>query len=211
MVNEMKMISHKINIDINNVLNLANTKPFGFTKFEPGPGIGGHCIPIDPYYLYWKAKQSNIDAKFIKLAGETNENTTNWVIENFFKILKKEKKILKKTKLLILGLSYKKNIEDTRESSSKKIIKSLSGKLKKIDVSEPYLKNKDSNISDDYNFLNKFNVNNVTLSKATIKKYDVVLILSDHDCFNYNLLKKESRILIDTRNRVKRKNNFYKL
>ena len=93
----------------------------------------------------------------------------------------------------------------------KKIIKSLSGKLKKIDVSEPYLKNKDSNISDDYNFLNKFNVNNVTLSKATIKKYDVVLILSDHDCFNYNLLKKESRILIDTRNRVKRKNNFYKL
>ena len=90
MVNEMKMISHKINIDINNVLNLANTKPFGFTKFEPGPGIGGHCIPIDPYYLYWKAKQSNIDAKFIKLAGETNENTTNWVIENFFKILKKE-------------------------------------------------------------------------------------------------------------------------
>ena len=84
MVNEMKMISHKINIDINNVLDLANTKPFGFNKFEPGPGIGGHCIPIDPYYLYWKAKQSNIDAKFIKLAGQTNENTTNWVIDKFF-------------------------------------------------------------------------------------------------------------------------------
>ena len=155
MVNEMKMISHKINIDINNVLNLASTKPFGFTKFEPGPGIGGHCIPIDPYYLYWKAKQSNIDAKFIKLAGQTNENTTKWVIANFFKILKKEKKSLKKTKLLILGLSYKKNIEDTRESASIKIIKNLSGKLNKIDISEPYIRNNDDLNFEDNNFLRK--------------------------------------------------------
>ncbi len=211
MVNEMKMISHKIDIDINNVLDLANTKPFGFTKFEPGPGIGGHCIPIDPYYLYWKARQSNIDAKFIKLAGETNENTTNWVIKNFLKILKKEKLILKKTKLLILGLSYKKNIEDTRESASKKIIKRLSGKLKKIDISEPYLKNKGSQTSEEHDFLNKFNIKNIKLSKITIKKYDVVFILSDHDSFNYNLIKKEANILIDTRNRIERKNKFYKL
>ena len=211
MVNEMKMISHKINIDINNVLDLANTKPFGFTKFEPGPGIGGHCIPIDPYYLYWKAKQSNIDAKFIKLAGETNENTTNWVIKNFLKILNKEKLNSKKTKLLILGLSYKKNIEDTRESASKKIIKRLNDKLKKIDICEPYLKDKDSIITEDYKFLNKFNVKNVKLTKATIKKYDVVLILSDHDIFNYDLVKRESNVLIDTRNRVERRDKFYKL
>ena len=211
MVNEMKMISHKINIDINNVLNLASTKPFGFTKFEPGPGIGGHCIPIDPYYLYWKAKQSNIDAKFIKLAGQTNESTTKWVIANFFKILKKEKKSLKKTKLLILGLSYKKNIEDTRESASIKIIKNLSGKLNKIDISEPYIRNNDDLNFEDNNFLRKYKINNISLTKFTIKKYDVVLILSDHDCFNYNLIKKESKILIDTRNRIERKKKFYKL
>jgi UDP-N-acetyl-D-glucosamine dehydrogenase len=211
MVNEMKMISHKLNIDINNVLNLANTKPFGFTKFEPGPGIGGHCIPIDPYYLYWKAKQVNIDAKFIKLAGQTNEDTTNWVINNFFKILTKEKKIAKKTKLLILGLAYKKNIEDTRESASKKIIINLHGKLKKIDVSEPYIKMQNSVVSEDSIFLNKYKINNILITKNIIQKYDVVMILSDHDCFDYNLIKKESKILIDTRNRIERKNRFYKL
>jgi len=211
MVNEMKMISHKLNIDINNVLNLANTKPFGFAKFEPGPGIGGHCIPIDPYYLYWKAKQVNIDAKFIKLAGQTNEDTTNWVIKNFFKILTKEKKIAKKTKLLILGLAYKKNIEDTRESASKKIITNLHGKLKKIDVSEPYIKTQNSVVSENSIFLNKYKINNISITKNIIQKYDVVMILSDHDCFDYNLIKKESKILIDTRNRIERKNRFYKL
>ncbi len=211
MVNEMKMVSHKINIDIHNVLNLANTKPFGFTKFEPGPGIGGHCIPIDPYYLYWKAKQFNIDAKFIKLAGITNENTTKWVIDNFIKILKKEKLRLNQTKLLILGLSYKKNIEDTRESASIKIIKKLNNKLNLIDISEPYLKSNNNLLSENHKFLKKYKINNIHLSKSKIKKYDVVMILSDHDKFNYNLIKKESKILIDTRNRVFRDNKFYKL
>ncbi len=211
MVNEMKMVSHKIDIDIHNVLNLANTKPFGFTKFEPGPGIGGHCIPIDPYYLYWKAKQFNIDAKFIKLAGITNENTTKWVINNFIKILRKEKLKLNQTKLLILGLSYKKNIEDTRESASIKIIKKLNNKLNLIDISEPYLKSNNNLLSENHKFLKKYKINNIHLSKSKIKKYDVVMILSDHDKFNYNLIKKESKILIDTRNRVFRDNKFYKL
>lgn len=213
MVNEMKMISHKMGIDIDNVLNLANSKPFGFKKFEPGPGIGGHCIPIDPYYLHWKAKKLGIDAKFIKLAGITNENTTKWIAQNLIKIIKKEKFTPKKTKLLILGLAYKKNIEDTRESSSTKIINKLKNKLKKIDISEPFLFNNLIKTSDDSNskFMKKNNIKNIKLNKKNIQKYDIILIITDHDIFDYKLIKKYSKVLIDTRNRVVRKNRFYKL
>jgi len=108
-------------------------------------------------------------------------------------------------------MAYKKNIEDTRESASKKIITNLHGKLKKIDVSEPYIKTQNSVVSENSIFLNKYKINNISITKNIIQKYDVVMILSDHDCFDYNLIKKESKILIDTRNRIERKNRFYKL
>ena len=124
LVNELKMISKEMGIDINKVIKLASTKPFGYKPFFPGPGVGGHCIPIDPYYLYWRAKKFGQEAKFIKLAGDINIETTNWTIKNTIKILSrtKSKKI---KKIIVTGVAYKKNIEDIRESAAIKIIDDL--------------------------------------------------------------------------------------
>ena len=116
LVNELKMFLHKIKIDINDVLDLAGTKPFGFTKFSPGPGYGGHCIPLDPFYLYWLAKKNNFELKFIKTAGLINRQITDWITKKIIKFIKTKKIKLKNNKVLILGVAYKKNIDDTRES-----------------------------------------------------------------------------------------------
>mgnify|MGYP003684641047 FL=1 len=108
LINELKIILKPMNLDINQVIKLASTKPFGFETFYPGPGVGGHCIPIDPYYLYWRAKQFNQKAKFVKLAGDINIETTQWVTKNIIKILHKESPNIRRKKILILGLAYKK-------------------------------------------------------------------------------------------------------
>ena len=128
LVNELKMISKEMGIDINKVIKLASTKPFGYKPFFPGPGVGGHCIPIDPYYLYWRAKKFGQEAKFIKLAGDINIETTNWTIKNTIKILSRTKS-KKRKKILVLGVAYKKNIEDIRESAAIKIIDDLRKKI----------------------------------------------------------------------------------
>ena len=129
LINELKIILKPMNLDINQVIKLASTKPFGFETFYPGPGVGGHCIPIDPYYLYWRAKKFNQKAKFVKLAGDINIETTQWVTKNIIKILHKKSQTIRRKKILILGLAYKKNIEDIRESAAVKIIRTL---IKKI-------------------------------------------------------------------------------
>ena len=116
LVNELKMFFDKIKIDINEVLDLAGTKPFGFTKFSPGPGYGGHCIPLDPFYLYWLAKKNNFELKFVKTAGLINRKITDWITKKIFKFINKNKIKLVKKKVLILGVAYKKNIDDIRES-----------------------------------------------------------------------------------------------
>ena len=119
-INEMKLVADKMGIDIFEILKIASTKPYGFRRFNPGPGIGGHCIPIDPHYLYWKAKKVGISANFIKLSAETNSKVINFIHSKIFKIIKKKK--IKNAKILILGLAYKKNMDDIRESASLKII-----------------------------------------------------------------------------------------
>jgi UDP-N-acetyl-D-glucosamine dehydrogenase len=204
LVNELKMICHKMNINIHEVIELADTKPFGYTKFVPGPGLGGHCIPIDPFYLTWKAKQYNCDTKFIKLAGTINENVTTWTNNNILKILKKNKIDQNKCKILFLGAAYKGDIDDLRESPALKIMDFFSKKKISFDYCDPYIKK--------INF-NNLKLKSVNLNYKSFSKYDCVVIVTDHTIFDNNKLLKNSKILIDTRGSLKNKNfkNLYTL
>ena len=195
-INEMKFVADKMNLDIYEVLKLANTKPFGFRQFRPGPGIGGHCIPIDPYYLYWKAKKFGIQSNFIKLSAETNFSVINFIKKKIDQIL--DKKCIKKksSKLLILGLAYKKNVDDIRESSSINLIKKLlKDHYKNIEYSDPYIKN--IILIDDLNFKKK----SLNLNSRNLNKHDIVILMTDHDIFDYKLIYKNSKMIIDCRGR----------
>lgn len=206
LVNEMKMLTKKMKLDIYEIIRLAKTKSFGFEAFYPGPGIGGHCIPLDPYYLSWKAKKFGFNPKFISTSGKVNELTTEWVFKQTVKILKKNGKNIKNSKILIIGVAYKKNINDYRESASIKIINKLLKKGAKIDYSDTYIEK--IKINTNKNIFLKSKI----VNKENIKKYSCVIILTDHDNFNYkNLLK--ANIIIDTRGKFKeiRHENIYHL
>ncbi len=140
LVNELKMFLDKIKIDINEALDLADTKPFGFTKFDPGPGYGGHCIPLDPFYLYWLAKKNNFKLKFIKTSGMVNKEVINWITNKILKFIKIKKIKLFEKKILILGVAYKANIDDTRESPAFKIAEKLKKNGYDFEYSDPYVK-----------------------------------------------------------------------
>ena len=196
-INEMKFIADKMNLDIFEILKISSTKPFGFNRFDPGPGIGGHCIPIDPLYLSWKAKQIGMDAKFIKLSGEINLKVLSFIYNKINLIRRKIKKSIKDINILILGLAYKKNIDDLRESSSLKLINLLyKKKFKKISFSDPHIKIINSR---DFNY----KIKNIKLSKKNLTKFDVVVLMTDHDKFNYNLIYNNSKLIIDTRGKYK--------
>jgi len=206
LVNELKMISKEMGIDINKVIKLASTKPFGYKPFFPGPGVGGHCIPIDPYYLYWRAKKFGQEAKFIKLAGDINIETTNWTIKNTIKILSGTKS-KKRKKILVLGVAYKKNIEDIRESAAIKIIDNLRKKNFLVHFSDPHI-----NLKGDKHLQKIIGRSKlIEINKKNLLNYDCVILVTDHDDFDYKLITRYSKILIDTRNRLNRKENFYKL
>lgn len=211
LINELKIILKPMNLDINQVIKLASTKPFGFETFYPGPGVGGHCIPIDPYYLYWRAKKFNQKAKFVKLAGDINIETTQWVTKNIIKILHKKSQTIRRKKILILGLAYKKNIEDIRESAAVKIIRTLIKKNNIVNFSDPHADYKCRTLRDKTSKNYIGNSKYIKINKKNLLKYDCVVLVTDHDKFNYKIIKKYSRVLIDTRNRIYRKNNFYKL
>ena len=192
LVNEMKIICDKLKIDIFNVINAAATKNFGFQKFLTGPGLGGHCIPIDPFYLSWISKKKGYDPKFIKLSGIINSQIPRWTIN---KILKNFKS--KNIKLLLLGISYKKNVDDDRESPAYEFIKILKNKNIKYDYSDPYFPKlrKGRNIND--------NKKSIILNKTNLQKYDASILLADHDCFNYKFIAQHSKLIIDTRGKYK--------
>jgi UDP-N-acetyl-D-glucosamine dehydrogenase len=188
----MKIICDKLKIDIFNVINAAATKNFGFQKFLPGPGLGGHCIPIDPFYLSWISQKKGYDPKFIKLSGIINSQIPRWTIN---KILKNFKN--KNIKLLLLGISYKKNVDDDRESPAYEFIRILRNKNIKYDYSDPYFPKlrKGRNIND--------NKKSITLNKKNLQKYDASILLADHDCFNYKFIAQHSKLIIDTRGKYK--------
>ena len=189
LVNELKIISSKLNLNIYEIINAAKTKPFGFQAFYPGPGVGGHCIPVDPYYLSWVAKKNNIKTNLIYHAGKINSQMPSWIINKTLK----ENKI---KKALILGVAYKKNVDDMRESPALDFIKILRKKKIKVDYHDPYIK-----------FLKTRKIKRVmkSVNINTLDKYDIVYLVTDHDVFNYNLIKKKAKLIVDTRNVYKSK------
>ena len=198
-INEMKILADKMKIDIFDVIEVASTKPYGFRRFFPGPGIGGHCIPVDPHYLYWKSVKVGFPAKFIKLSGEINILVLNFLLKKILKNLKYKKIPLIESKILILGLSYKKNLDDIRESASTKLIESLFKKgIKSISVYDPYVEDK---------ILTKKIKKLKNLNSGTIRSFDIVVLMTDHDLFDYDLIKNNSKLIIDCRGRYKVANN----
>jgi len=194
MVNELKMVFDRMGIDVWEVINAAKTKPFGFSAFYPGPGLGGHCIPIDPFYLTWKARQYGMPTRFIELAGEINTNMPHYVVQKTMEALNEQKKSLKGSKLLILGLAYKKDIDDVRESPSVELIELFSKKGAKVDYNDPYLPRAPKQRQHDLKMMSK------KLSAKMLAVYDAIVISTDHSCYDYDWIVKNAKLVIDTRN-----------
>ena len=192
LVNEMKIIADVFNVNIREVINAAETKPYGFTRFDPGPGIGGHCIPVDPFYLTWKAKEFGIHTRFIELAGEINDKIPLWTYNKINENLNKKNKYIKNSNFLFIGASYKKDISDVRESPSIKFFKLFLKEKIKFDYYDPYVKN--IHISEI-----KRKLKSVSLNPSKLKKYDCVVILTNHSKVNYEQIIKYSKIIFDTR------------
>ncbi|MEX1665021.1 nucleotide sugar dehydrogenase [Zhongshania arctica] len=196
LVNEMKIVADKMGINIHEVIDAAATKPFGFTKFTPGPGLGGHCIPIDPFYLTWKAREYGIHTRFIELAGEVNRAMPEWVVQKTADALNEHGKAVKGSKILILGLAYKKNVSDSREAPAFEIIAKLKTKGAIVDYSDPYLATFPAKRD------HQHEMDSVLVNKKTISEYDCVILVTDHDSFNYALIAENAKLIIDTRNRL---------
>ena len=194
MVNELKMVFDRMDINIWEVIRAASTKPFGFSPFYPGPGLGGHCIPIDPFYLTWKARQFGMPTRFIELAGEINTNMPHYVIARTMDALNDRRKSLRGSKILVLGLAYKPDIDDVRESPSLELIKLLREKGAKVDYNDPYISATHKQRRYDLQMKSK------TLSAEMLKTYDAVLISTNHSDYNYDWIVKYSQLVIDTRN-----------
>jgi UDP-N-acetyl-D-glucosamine dehydrogenase len=194
LVNELKMVFDRMGIDIWEVINAASTKPFGYTPFYPGPGLGGHCIPIDPFYLTWKAREYEINTKFIELAGEINTYQPYYVVERSIEILNKFKKPLNGSKVLILGASYKKDIDDMRESPSLKLIEIFSDRGAAVNYSDSYVPKLPKTRR--YNY----EMESVELTSETVSKYDLIILSTDHSNFNYKMIAENAKLIIDTRN-----------
>jgi UDP-N-acetyl-D-glucosamine dehydrogenase len=194
LVNEMKLLCERMNIDLWEVIDAARTKPFGFMPFYPGPGLGGHCIPIDPFYLTWKAREFEFNTRFIELAGEINWQMPHHVVERTMQALNEEGKALKGARVLILGLAYKKNIDDLRESPSIRLIELFREKGAIVSYHDPYCpKMKEMRHQPKY----MLEMESVPLESA--KEVDVVVIATDHDCIDYQQLVHDARLVIDTR------------
>lgn len=194
MVNELKMVFDRMKIDIWEVVYAASTKPFGFQPFYPGPGLGGHCIPIDPFYLTWKAREFDINTKFIELAGEINTYMPYYVVEKAAEVLNKNKKSLNGSKVLILGAAYKKDIDDMRESPSLKLIEILNEKGATIDYHDPYVPKLSKTRKYD------FELESVSLTNKNLNSYDLVILSTDHSNLDYKFISENAKLIIDTRN-----------
>jgi len=196
LVNELALLCKKMNIDIWEVIDLASTKPYGFMPFYPGPGLGGHCIPIDPFYLTWKAREYDFQTKFIELAGEINMQMPYYVVNMTMEALNSHNKTLKNAKIMLLGAAYKKDIDDPRESPSLKIIEILEAKGARVEYNDDYIK--------------QIKVNGKQYKSAelsNISDYDCVVISTDHSYYDYEKIAKEAKLVVDARNALKKHRN----
>ncbi len=202
LVNELKMLFDRMDIDVFEVINAAKTKPFGFQAFYPGPGLGGHCIPIDPFYLTWKARQYDFSTKFIELAGEINTNMPYYVVSKIIESINQNNKPIKGAKILIIGLAYKKDVDDQRESPAFKVISLLRQKGAAVSYHDPYIPVYSGN-----EHAPALKMRSVKLTKARLKNTDCVVILADHSNVDYGLIVKHAPLIVDTRNVAKKIKN----
>jgi len=194
LVNEMAIMAEKLGVDIWEVIDAADTKPFGFMKFYPGPGLGGHCIPIDPHYLAWKMKTLDYKARFIELAGEINTEMPIHVVQLVMEGLNNHKKSVNGANILVLGVAYKKNIDDVRESPALDIIRLLQDRGAEVDYYDPFIEQVK---------LDGSVMHSVEYSDELFKRYDCVVIATDHTVFDYQKVVNDSTLVIDTRNTIK--------
>jgi UDP-N-acetyl-D-glucosamine dehydrogenase len=195
LVNELKQLSLRMNLDIWEVIDSAATKPFGFMPFYPGPGLGGHCIPVDPYYLSWKAREYDFATRFIELAGEINTAMPYNVVDALVNALNGHEKSVKGSKILLLGVAYKKDVDDLRESPSLKLLELLSARGAVLDYNDPYFPALFKMRHYDYS-----NMKSVELSPERLASYDCVLIATDHTSYDYDAIVRNSKLVVDTRN-----------
>jgi UDP-N-acetyl-D-glucosamine dehydrogenase len=192
LVNELKILSIKMGIDIWEVINAAATKPFGFQPFYPGPGLGGHCIPIDPFYLSWKAREWDFHTRFIELAGEVNEAMPEFIVQSIAEALNAHSIALRGARILVLGLAYKKDVDDLRESPSLTIIESLRKRGVEVHYNDPYFPAVGRG--------RHYNLNLTSAPLEDLHRYDCVVIATDHSDYDYQSIVRESRLVVDTRN-----------
>lgn len=205
LVNEMKIVADKMDIDIHEVIRAAATKPFGFVPYYPGPGLGGHCIPIDPFYLTWKAREYGVHTRFIELAGEVNSSMPDYVVAKVASALNQRKKSINGSRVLVLGIAYKKNVDDMRESPSVFLMEKLRDLGAEIAYSDPHVpvfpKMREHH----------FDLSSVQLSSESIAGYDCVLLATDHEKFDYPMIKANAELIVDSRGKyLERADNIVK-
>jgi UDP-N-acetyl-D-glucosamine dehydrogenase len=198
LVNEMKIVADRMGIDIHEVIDAAATKPFGFVPYYPGPGLGGHCIPIDPFYLTWKALEYGVDTRFIRLAGEVNSRMPEWVVDKTAAALNERGKAIKGSRVLVLGIAYKKNVDDTRESPAVEIMHLLEQRGAVVAYSDPFVPRFPK--MREYHF----DLASAALTAEAIKTFDCLLLATDHDGFDYELIGRNAALLVDTRGRYRK-------
>ena len=199
LVNELALMCDRMNIDVWEVVDAAKTKPFGFMAFYPGPGLGGHCIPIDPFYLSWKAKQSGFDPRFIELAGHINGGMPHYVVDKIGDALNTKRKAINGSRILLLGVAYKRDIDDMRESPALDVMGLLHTKGARVDYADPYVPEVHGR-----EWSGRFDVRAVELTPGTAARYDCVVIVTDHKAFDYEAIVADADLVVDTRNAIKR-------
>jgi UDP-N-acetyl-D-glucosamine dehydrogenase len=206
LVNEIMLLCDRMGLDVWEVIDAAATKPFGIHTFYPGPGVGGHCIPIDPFYLTWRARQFDFHTRFIELAGEINIQATYHVIDVVSRALNKVGKCFNGSKILVLGAAYKKDISDVRESPALKVIDLLKKEFAEVSYHDPYVPV--INAIEPYDWA----MESVKLTAEELQKYDCVVIVTDHSCLDYEWIVENAKLVVDTRNATKNvKNNREKI
>ncbi|HEY5720289.1 MAG TPA: nucleotide sugar dehydrogenase [Gammaproteobacteria bacterium] len=197
LVNEMKTVADRMGIDIHEVIDAAATKPFGFVPYYPGPGLGGHCIPIDPFYLTWKAREYGLNTRFIELAGEVNSAMPAWVVGKVAEGLNRQRKALHGSRILVLGIAYKKNVDDMRESPAVEIMEQLQARGAEVAYSDPHVPVFKKMRR------HRFDLSSTPLTPEALQGFDAVVVATDHDAFDYALIRQHARLLVDTRGRYR--------